>query len=105
MADSIQNEKSGTPSASSLRENDNAAHNREMFNAVLYPDDMYNKDNVYYGDMGWKERASFVMAVNAEEARKERGQTWVMFKRNPLSPVAWYFKNCVLPGAGLGLEG
>jgi MFS family permease len=28
-----------------------------------------------------------------------------MIKRDPLSPVGWYFRNCVIPGAGLGLEG
>ncbi|KAI1780069.1 MFS general substrate transporter [Hypoxylon cercidicola] len=28
-----------------------------------------------------------------------------MFKNDPLSPVAWYFRNAILPGAGLGLEG
>jgi hypothetical protein len=28
-----------------------------------------------------------------------------MFKKDPLSPVSWYFKNAILPGAGLGLEG
>lgn len=28
-----------------------------------------------------------------------------MFKKNPLSPLSYYFKNMVLPGAGLGLEG
>jgi MFS family permease len=28
-----------------------------------------------------------------------------MMKADPLSPVSWYFRNAVLPGAGLGLEG
>jgi hypothetical protein len=26
-------------------------------------------------------------------------------KKDPLSPVGWYFRNAIIPDAGLGLEG
>lgn len=91
-------------SGNSQVDDDNALHNREIFNELLYPDDMY-KGDVYYGDMPYGERAKFIISVNATESSKERAQVWAMFKKNPISPVTWYFKNCVLPGAGLGLEG
>jgi len=100
MADQVNYAPTGKDQA----EDDNSMHNREMFSSALYPDDMY-KGNVYYGDMPLKEQVKFILAVDSAEAKKERGQIWLMFKKNPLSPIGWYFKNCVLPGAGLGLEG
>lgn len=87
-----------------LADDDNAIENREMFNHILYPDDMY-KNDIYYGDMSSRERNAFIYEVESTESKKEFGQFLAMFKRNPISPVVWYFKNCVLPGAGLGLEG
>jgi hypothetical protein len=100
MADQVQY----TSGAKNQVDDDNSMHNREIFNSALYPDDMY-KGNVYYGDMPLREQISFIMAVNGEESKKERSAIWAMFKKNPISPVVWYFKNAVLPGAGLGLEG
>jgi hypothetical protein len=47
----------------------------------------------------------FNTAVDNAEAKKELGTIWSMIKEDPLSPISWYFKNAVLPGAGLGLEG
>lgn len=71
----------------------------------LFPDDMYTKDKVYYGDLSFGEQVKFITKVDKAEAKKEFGAFWKMFKADPLSPVGWYFKNAVLPGAGLGLEG
>ena len=39
------------------------------------------------------------------EAKRELSGIWEMTKADPLSPISYYFRNMVLPGAGLGLEG
>ena len=38
-------------------------------------------------------RIKFILKVDGAEARKETGKFWTMFKADPLSPVAFYFKN------------
>ncbi|KAF8855544.1 MFS general substrate transporter [Acephala macrosclerotiorum] len=77
----------------------------EIFNYLLHPDDLYTQEGVYWADLPLGQRAKFVHAVDSAESKKELGQIWAMMKKDPLSPVGWYFKNAVLPGAGLGLEG
>jgi hypothetical protein len=76
-----------------------------VFNSILRPDDMYDETGTYWADMGWFRRARFVNKVDSEEARRELGVIWDMIKKDPLSPIAYYFRNMVIPGAGLGLEG
>lgn len=78
---------------------------RELFDTLLKPDDSYDADGTYWADMGIFRRFNFVRKVDAEETRREFGNFWAMFVADPLSPVKFYFKNMVLPGAGLGLEG
>jgi hypothetical protein len=51
------------------------------------------------------ERIRFVNSVDAAEVRQETASLWAMFKQDPLSPVGWYMKNMIVPGAGLLLEG
>lgn len=85
------------------------AHNPEnekaIFAYLLHPDDSYNADGVYWADMPLGQRAKFVMGNDAREAAKELGSIGAMMKKDPLSPIGWYFRNAVVPGAGLGLEG
>ncbi|KAH7354791.1 putative inorganic phosphate transporter C8E4.01c [Rhexocercosporidium sp. MPI-PUGE-AT-0058] len=85
------------------------AHNKdremEIFDYLLHPDDLYTPEGVYWADLPIAKRIKFVNKVDNAEAAKEFGSFWRMFKHDPLSPVGWYFKNAVLPGAGLGLEG
>jgi hypothetical protein len=76
-----------------------------VFHALLHPDDIYTDDGVYWADLPVGKRVKFVRQVDGEESRKERAFFWDMFKADPLAPVGHYFKNMVLPGAGLGLEG
>lgn len=86
-----------------------AAHNpeneRQIFSYLLHPDDSYNAQGEYWADLPLMKRVSFVNSVNNAEAVKELKQIGAMMKKDPLSPVGWYFRNAVLPGAGLGLEG
>lgn len=77
----------------------------EIFDYLLHPDDMYTPEGVYWADLSIGKRIKFVNKVDNAEVKKEFGSFWRMFKNDPLSPVSWYFKNAVLPGAGLGLEG
>jgi hypothetical protein len=83
----------------------NAENEKEIFKKVLYPDDLFTEDGVYWADLPLAQQWKFNSKVDNEEASKELGQIWAMFKKDPLSPVGWYFRNAVLPGAGLGLEG
>lgn len=76
-----------------------------VFHALLHPDDIYNEQGTYWADLPAGQRIKFVNKVDGEEARKEVKSILSMFKEDPLSPVGYYFKNMVLPGAGLGLEG
>jgi hypothetical protein len=77
----------------------------QIFKYLLYPDDLYTPEGVYWADLPFGQQMRFNTAVDNAEAKKEMAQTWAMFKKDPLSPVGWYFRNAVLPGAGLGLEG
>lgn len=81
------------------------ANERQIFNQLLYPDDSYNEHGVYWADLPWAQRVKFVSSYDSKESKREIGNIWRMFKADPLSPVAYYFRNMVLPGAGLGLEG
>lgn len=81
------------------------ANERQIFNQLLYPDDSYNEHGVYWADLPLAQKVKFVSSYDAKESKREIGNIWRMFKADPLSPVAYYFRNMVLPGAGLGLEG
>ncbi|KAF4980952.1 hypothetical protein FZEAL_3147 [Fusarium zealandicum] len=78
---------------------------RRIFSHVTRPDDSYNEDGVYWADLPWAKRARFVSKVDNGAARQEASAAWSMFKEDPLSPLSWYFRHAVIPGAGLGLEG
>ncbi|KAF9870049.1 major facilitator superfamily transporter [Colletotrichum karsti] len=80
-------------------------HERQIFSHITRPDDSYTEDGIYWADLPFWKRVSFVNAVDRAEAAKELKATGEMMKKDPLSPVSWYFRNAVLPGAGLGLEG
>ncbi|KAI1383284.1 MFS general substrate transporter [Hypoxylon trugodes] len=80
-------------------------HERQIFAHLTHPDDSYTEEGVYWADLPFWKRFSFVNKVNSDESRAEAQGIWAMFKNDPLSPVSWYFRNAVLPGAGLGLEG
>lgn len=78
---------------------------RRVFSHVTRPDDSYTPDGVYWADLPWRERLSFVSNVDGRAAAQELATIGSMVKKDPLSPVAWYFRHAVIPGAGLGLEG
>jgi MFS family permease len=83
----------------------NPENEKAVFNYLLHPDDSYTPEGVYWADLPIGQRISFVNGVNNAEAWKELKAIGNLAKRDPLAPVSWYFKNAVLPGAGLGLEG
>lgn len=80
-------------------------HEKDAFDRLIRPDDSYTPEGVYWADLPIHKRVAFVTSYDAGEAKREFGVFWDMFKADPLSPVSYYFKNMVLPGAGLGLEG
>ncbi|KAL8933184.1 MAG: hypothetical protein Q9216_006483, partial [Gyalolechia sp. 2 TL-2023] len=78
---------------------------KQIFDYLLKPDDSYNEAGVYWGDMPLAQQVKYVMKGDSKESKRELSNIWAMFKKDPFSPFAYYFKNMVLPGAGLGLEG
>ena len=78
---------------------------RRIFSHVTRPEDSYTSDGVYWADLPWMQRLKFVSKVDRETAAEELRTTGRMVKEDPLSPLSWYFRHAVIPGAGLGLEG
>ena len=76
-----------------------------VLNQFIYPDDIYTEDGVYWADLPLAKKVAFVHKVDRQEVKKEIASIGQMIKRDPLSPVGYYFKNMVIPGAGLLLEG
>lgn len=76
-----------------------------IFDTLLKPNDSYNAAGTYWADLPYGQRAAFVSKVDREEVARELKEVGHMTKQDPLSPVSWYFREAVLPGAGLGLEG
>ncbi|CEI65097.1 hypothetical protein FVEN_g9281 [Fusarium venenatum] len=81
------------------------ADERRIFSHVTRPDDSYTEDGVYWADLPLSQRYRFVSKVDNDAAKEEAATAWSMFKEDPLSPLSWYFRHAVIPGAGLGLEG
>ncbi|OJJ50101.1 hypothetical protein ASPZODRAFT_128708 [Penicilliopsis zonata CBS 506.65] len=87
---------------------DNTAMNlpeKEAFDRLIRPTDSYTENGTYWADLPIGERVKFVSAVNKAETNRELGNLWQMIKDDPLSPIGFYFREYVVPGAGLGLEG
>lgn len=84
----------------------NMSGNEEaVFRSLLLPDDSYDRNGVYWADMNIAKRAAFVSKVDNSETAKEFASIGRMMKADPLSPLSFYFRNMVIPGAGLLLEG
>ena len=80
-------------------------HEKTAFDSLLHPADSYGPEGVYWADMPLLQRIRYVGSYDAQEAKRELGLIGSMMKADLLSPIGYYFKNMVLPGAGLGLEG
>lgn len=78
---------------------------RRIFSHVTRPDDSYTPEGVYWADLPLSQRFNFVFKVDKKAAAQELKTIGGMVKKDPLSPVSWYFRHAILPGAGLGLEG
>lgn len=83
----------------------NEENEKQIFQYLIKPDDSFTPEGVYWADLPIGKRAAFVAGTDAAECRKELRTIGSMMKKDPLSPVGWYFRHAVLPGAGLGLEG
>jgi hypothetical protein len=80
-------------------------YEKDIFKHITQPDDSYTPEGVYWADLPFWKRWSFVNKVDQAEAKDELGTIWSMMKKDPLSPIGWYWRHAILPGAGLGLEG
>lgn len=77
----------------------------DVFRSLLLPDDSYDETGTYWADMPIWRRIQFVNKVDSQEAKKELKAIGSMIKKDPLSPLSYYMRNMVIPGAGLLLEG
>lgn len=77
----------------------------EVFQTILKPDDMYDADGTYWADLPVGKKIKFVSKNELKESNREFWHVMGMFKKDPLSPVGAYFRNMVIPGMGLLLEG
>jgi len=77
----------------------------EVFKSLLLPDDSYDEAGTYWADMPIWQRIKFVNKVDSQEAKNELKAIGRMIKKDPLSPIGYYMRNMVIPGAGLLLEG
>lgn len=84
---------------------DMSVEEKAAFNALIRPDDSYTPEGVYWADLPISKRIGFASSYESREASRELGVIGGMMKKDPLSPISAYFKNFVIPGAGLGLEG
>lgn len=84
---------------------DMSENESSVFHSLLHPDDMYTADGTYWADLPLAQRFKFVTSVDAKETKEEFRYFWAMFRKDPLEPMRHYFRTCVIPGAGLGLEG
>lgn len=84
---------------------DMSVEEKAAFDALIRPDDSYTPEGVYWADLSLTKRIGFVTSNESREANRELGLIGEMTKKDPLSPIGFYFKNMVIPGAGLGLEG
>lgn len=76
-----------------------------VFRSLLLPDDSFDEHGTYWADMSIAQRIAFVNKVNNAESKKELKSIGRMMKKDPLSPISFYFRNMVIPGMGLLLEG
>ena len=84
---------------------DMSANESGVFASLLKPDDIYDENGTYWADLPFFKRAAFVRKVDSAEAKKELRSIGSMMKKDPLSPVGFYARNMIIPGAGLLLEG
>jgi hypothetical protein len=77
----------------------------DVFKKVLLPDDSYDEHGTYWADMGIFRRAAFARKIDSAEAWSELKSIGRMMKADPLSPLSYYARNMIIPGAGLLLEG
>lgn len=84
---------------------DMSENERQIFHTLIMPDDSYDSQGRYWADMNILQRLAFTNKTDSAEAKKELSSIGRMIKADPLSPIGYYFKNMVLPGAGLLLEG
>lgn len=80
-------------------------HEKAAFDELIRPSDSYTAEGVYWADLPMGQRISWCLKQSTSDAGSEFAWLWNMFKADPLAPISYYFKNFVLPGAGLGLEG
>ena len=71
---------------------------------TLYPDDAFS-GTTYWADLPHGERSKWIKKHHSEEAKREWGIVWRMFKDDPLRPFSAYFRKFAITGLGFFTEG
>lgn len=66
---------------------------------LVCPEDSY-KNGVYWADLPFGERISWINKENNKETKSELAALWKMFKEDPLEPFRVYFYRYVVTGMG-----
>jgi hypothetical protein len=77
----------------------------EKLDALLFPPDSYTDNKSYWADLPRGQRTRWINRQNNAEAKRELSEIWTIFKRDPLEPLALYWRNYVVTGLGLFTEG
>ena len=93
------------PAAADVPDRGISEKEASVLKTIIYPDDIFTEDGTYWADLPLYKRIAFVTKVDAKETKSEIRAIGRMIARDPLSPISYYFKNMVIPGAGLLLEG
>lgn len=83
---------------------DMSAKESVVFRSLLLPDDSHNAGGTYWADMPVGKRLAFVSKTHSAELAKELRSIARMIEADPLSPLSYYARNMIIPGAGLLLE-
>lgn len=67
----------------------------------LAPADSYTQDGTYWADLSRGSRTAWINKQSNDEARRELKVLGSMFKADPLSPLAAYWKRYVITGFGV----
>ncbi|KAI9763274.1 MAG: hypothetical protein M1840_000805 [Geoglossum simile] len=73
-----------------------------LFRLHLHPPDIYTPEGIYFADLPFLQRARFVLSVDSSELHSELR---TIKSRSVWANVKTYFREYVVPGMGLGLEG
>lgn len=72
--------------------------NHDLLAASLLPEDSYTKEGIYWADLPWNARGTFINKQANAECLRELKVVGAMTVKDPLSPIGAYFSRYVSTG-------